>query len=98
MQSILSHLDHSARLQPKKCLFTFLDSTGKVQQEYSYQSFCDRTRRLAGAMREELGLHHGDRALLAYPPGLDSIVAFFACLRLGVIPVPVYAPPANSAE
>lgn len=31
----------------------------------------------------------GDRALLAYPAGLDFTVAFLACLRAGVIAVPV---------
>ena len=34
----------------------------------------------------------GDRVLLAYPPGLEMITAFFACIRLGWIPVPVYPP------
>lgn len=30
--------------------------------------------------------------LLVYPPSLDFIVAFVACLRAGVIAVPVYPP------
>lgn len=98
MESILRHLAHFERRQPNQCLFSYLDAVGKVQQEYTYRSFSDRTRRLAAVLKAELGLQHGDRALLVYPPGLDSIVAFFACLRLGVIPAPVYAPPANSAE
>ena len=34
----------------------------------------------------------GDPVLLVYPPGLDFIVAFVACLRAGVIAVPVYPP------
>ena len=44
-----------------------------------------------------MGLKRGDRALLVYPPGLEVIVAFFACARLGAIPVPVY-PPMNTNE
>ena len=34
----------------------------------------------------------GERVLLAYPPGVEMICAFFACVRLGLIPVPVYPP------
>src|SRR5207342_2277096 len=33
-----------------------------------------------------------DRVLLAYPPGLEMICAFFACAHAGLIPVPVYPP------
>ena len=38
------------------------------------------------------GLKPGDRALLVFPPSLDFIVAFYACLRAGVIAVPVFPP------
>ncbi len=34
----------------------------------------------------------GDRVLLVYPAGLEFIVAFFACLRARLIPVPVAVP------
>ncbi|HEX6203232.1 MAG TPA: AMP-binding protein, partial [Thermoanaerobaculia bacterium] len=34
----------------------------------------------------------GERALLAYPPGLDFAVAFLACLEAGVVAVPAYPP------
>jgi len=47
---------------------------------------------LAASLTGEFGLKRGDRALLVYPPGLELIVAFFACARIGVIPVPVYPP------
>jgi FkbH-like protein len=34
----------------------------------------------------------GERALLLYPPGLEYIVAFVACLYAGVVAVPAYPP------
>jgi len=34
----------------------------------------------------------GDRVLLVYLPSLDFIVAFLACFRAGLVPVPVYPP------
>ena len=39
----------------------------------------------------------GDRALLLYPSGLDSVTAFFGCLYAGVIAVPAYPPRANES-
>lgn len=39
----------------------------------------------------------GDRALMLYPPGLDFIVAFFACLYAGLIAVPAYPPRRNQS-
>src|SRR5690606_9868828 len=38
---------------------------------------------------------HGDRALLAYGPGMDSVRAFWACLYGGIIPVPAPSPEAT---
>ena len=36
----------------------------------------------------------GDRVILAAQPGLEYVIGFFACLRAGMIAVPVF-PPAN---
>lgn len=56
----------------------------------------EATRRLAGHIAgntdEGLGIAPGERVLLVYPPSLDFIVTFLACLRAGVVAVPVYPP------
>jgi thioester reductase-like protein len=59
---------------------------------YSYESFLHRTKVIAGHLRKEHGFSSQDRLLLAYPPGLEMICAFFGCVRAGLIPVPVYPP------
>jgi acyl-CoA synthetase (AMP-forming)/AMP-acid ligase II/acyl carrier protein len=46
----------------------------------------------AAAERLAARIRPGERAILLYPQGLDFIVAFFACLYTGVIPVPVSVP------
>jgi thioester reductase-like protein len=97
METILDRLDHWTRRWPDKCLFTFQDATGREKARYRYGEFSERTRSLAGWLRNGCGLEQGDRALLVYPPGLEMIVAFFACLRVGAIPAPVFAPPAGGA-
>ena len=37
-------------------------------------------------------LRRGDRAMLIFLPSLDFILAFLACLRAGIVPVPCYPP------
>jgi len=43
-------------------------------------------------LRTQLGLRHGDRVVLSFPPGLDFLVTFVACITQGIIAVPVYPP------
>lgn len=85
-------------VQPHERYCCFLDLHGNETQSYTYLGFHERTRCLAEYLSRQVGLRRGDRALLVYPPGLEIIVAFFACARLGVIPVPVYPPRLTSIE
>src|ERR1043165_7877775 len=91
MNSIIDYLEQWAAAQPDKCAFSFLDIHGKETASYTYVNFSNRTRTLAVYLSQHAGLKYGDRVLLVYPPGLEVIVAFYACVRVGVIPVP--APP-----
>ncbi len=69
-----------------------LDLNGNPLECYTYASFLHRTKAIAGHLRDEHGFAPGERLLLAYPPGLEMICAFFGCVRAGLIPVPVYPP------
>ena len=92
MASILDHLDRLGNKHPNKLLYSFLDLNGNPLESYTYASFLHRTRAIAGHLRDEHGFAMGERLLLAYPPGLEMICAFFGCVRAGLIPVPVYPP------
>lgn len=37
----------------------------------------------------------GERALLLYPPGMDFLIGYYACLTAGVVAVPAYPPRRN---
>ena len=90
--SILDHLDRLADEHPDKLLYSYLDVNGDPIESYTYASFIHRTEAIAGHLLKEGRFAPGDRLLLAYPPGLEMICAFFGCVRAGLIPVPVYPP------
>jgi len=90
--SILGKLDSLGDQHPNKVLYSYIDVNGNPIGGYSYESFLHRTKVIAGHLRKEHGFASQDRLLLAYPPGLEMICAFFGCVRAGLIPVPVYPP------
>jgi thioester reductase-like protein len=90
--SILGRLDRLADEHPDKLLYSYLDVNGDPIESYTYASFLHRAQVIAGHLWKEDRFAAGDRLLLAYPPGLEMICAFFGCVRAGLIPVPVYPP------
>jgi thioester reductase-like protein len=92
MASILVQLDRLGEEHPHKLLYSYLDLNGNPIDSYSYGSFLHRTKAIAEHLRREHRFAAEDRLLLAYPPGLEMICAFFGCVRAGLIPVPVYPP------
>jgi len=96
--SILDKLDRLGDEHPHKLLYSYLDLNGHPIEGYSYQSFLHRTKVIAGHLRREHRFAAQDRLLLAYPPGLEMICAFFGCVRAGLIPVPVYPPTSHGFQ
>ncbi|MEO6456239.1 MAG: fatty acyl-AMP ligase [Ginsengibacter sp.] len=98
MDSIFEKLDFWADKNPEKLLYSFLDIDGNVVEKYSYREFIQRTNIIAANLHKNYKFKKNDRILLAYPPGLEVICAFFACARLGLIPVPVYPPTSHGFQ
>src|SRR5580700_5883757 len=96
--SILGHLDRLADEHPDKLLYSYLDVNGDPLESYTYASFLQRVEAIAGHLWKEGRFAAGDRLLLAYPPGLEMICAFFGCVRAGLIPVPVYPPSSHGFQ
>jgi thioester reductase-like protein len=92
MASILDTLDRLGQDHPHKLLYSYIDLNGNSLESYSYASFLRRTKAIAGHLLKDGRFAPQDRLLLAYPPGLEMICAFFGCVRAGLIPVPVYPP------
>src|SRR6202167_3659255 len=96
--SILSKLDKLGDEHPHKLLYSYIDLNGNPLEGYSYESFLHRTKVIAGHLRKEHRFAAHDRLLLAYPPGLEMICAFYGCVRAGLIPVPVYPPSSHGFQ
>src|ERR1700692_2602475 len=92
MAPILDHLDRLADEHPDKLLYSYIDVNGNPIESYTYASFLHRAQAIAAHLWKRGRFAAGDRLLLAYPPGLEMICAFFGCVRAGLIPVPVYPP------
>lgn len=95
MENLAADLGRFASIQPDAVLYSFLDGAGRVVESYTYRAFDERTNFVAGALLDGGRVAPGDRVALVYAPGLEFIVAFFACIKFGAIPVPV--PPPNAS-
>ncbi|GHO97478.1 non-ribosomal peptide synthetase [Reticulibacter mediterranei] len=77
-----------AASQPEKVAYIFLQDGEAVELRLTYAELNRRVRVLASHLQKLV--KSGSRALLLYPPGLDFIIAFYACLSAGIIAVPTY--------
>lgn len=92
MQNILDKIEFWAHKFPDRTMYSFLDVNGVQLEQYSYQEFEEKTNAIASYLSQYTHLKSSERVLLLFPPGLGIMVAFFSCIKLGLIPVPV-APP-----
>eukprot|EP00602_Paraphysomonas_sp_CaronLab_P005346 CAMPEP_0185017988 /NCGR_PEP_ID=MMETSP1103-20130426/833_1 /TAXON_ID=36769 /ORGANISM="Paraphysomonas bandaiensis, Strain Caron Lab Isolate" /LENGTH=1086 /DNA_ID=CAMNT_0027547625 /DNA_START=99 /DNA_END=3356 /DNA_ORIENTATION=- len=77
-----------------KVALSFLDKKGDVEAAVTYEEVDAITTAIGHHLVSAQGaaLKPGDRVLLVYPPSLDFILAFLACLKTGVVAVPVFPP------
>ncbi|OZY86401.1 hypothetical protein CBP51_05070 [Cellvibrio mixtus] len=94
LDSIVEILNSHASQLPDKDAFIFLDSDGRETERLSFRELDDQVKSVALSLLEKI--EPGDRVILCYPPGLDYVIAFYACLYAGIIAVPVYPPQGRS--
>mmetsp|Transcript_18922 Transcript_18922/g.26657 ORF Transcript_18922/g.26657 Transcript_18922/m.26657 type:complete len:768 (-) Transcript_18922:76-2379(-) len=98
MDSLLDALKKWCEVQPNKPLWTYLDDKCKIKEAATYFEIDKRSSNLATWLIREYNLKAGDRVILVYPPSLDFIISFMACIRVGLIAVPVYPPDPRKAK
>ena len=67
--SILDHLDRLADEHPNKLLYSYLDVNGDPIESYTYASFLQRTKAIAGHLLERGSFRGGRPAAACLPAG-----------------------------
>ncbi|MCD4679830.1 MAG: fatty acyl-AMP ligase [Bacteroidales bacterium] len=75
---------------PSKQLYVFLLDGEKEELSITYDQLVIKAKMLAQKLDDVT--EKNDRILLFYPPGLEYIIAFYACMFKGLIAVPAYPP------
>lgn len=83
-------MEHHAQLTQDINNVNFLNNNADLVESMNYLQLSLKAKAIAAKLQTYV--KPGDRILLLYPPGLDFICAFFACLYAGVIAVPAYPP------
>ena len=89
MKSLVDHVRSDAEHYPGESAFAFLRDD-PAEETLTRAELWDRVSRASAEIRSFASA--GDRALIAYPPGFDFIVALLGCMHAGVVAVPVYPP------
>lgn len=90
IRTLVDLLSVRAYNTPDKCIYEFIDDLQSVPKKVTYRQLFSRVRAIAHYL-QELKLQD-QRILLLFPPGLDYIIGFYACLAAGAIAVPTYPP------
>ncbi len=93
--TVVDRLLGQAGAAPERIAFTFVRDDGS-DDSLTTGELVSRVEALAGMLAGEA--RPGERALLLYPPGLAFVVAFFACLRAGLVAVPAPLPRRQAGE
>jgi len=88
--TILDALDHWAEVSASRNVFSFIDGRGDVAATLSFAQLQYRAKQLAAQLHQTHKV--GERVVLLLPTGPEFVVAFFACLYAGVLPVPLSLP------
>ena len=94
LQNLASqHPVRAASPQGNRIAYTFLEDGEKPSASLTYRSLDEKARAIAAYLQSQLSV--GERVLLVYPQGLESIAAFFGCLYAGIVAIPAPAPEAT---
>eukprot|EP00850_Spirogloea_muscicola_P015430 SM000118S25573 [mRNA] locus=s118:32980:40361:- [translate_table: standard] len=88
--------DRNVAAAPAKVACLWVDDNGDAVRALTYAQLQTTSLDISHALLARWGAKPGDRVVLVYPPGLEFLEAFLACLRSGIIAVPVYPPNPSS--
>jgi len=83
-------LRHQAVVRAEQRVYTFLHDGETVSEHLTFAEMDLKVRAIAAHIQAYA--KPGDRTLMLYPPGLDYLCAFMACLYADVVAIPAYPP------
>ena len=90
IRTLAELFDDVCRRRPNQFAYGFVRDTLELESQLTYGELEHRVRSFAGHLARRA--QPGARALLLYPPGLDVVCAFWACMCAGLVPVPAPGP------
>ncbi len=90
----LRRIELWVNIKPDALALSFVDHCGMEEEHLTYRELKESYVRTSHFLLDlqGAGLDRGDRCLLAFPPSLEFVVYFLACLEAGVVAVPVIPP------
>src|SRR5258708_35848512 len=88
LKNIIGRLMGAVDSHPDALLDAFLNGAGEITDSYTYRRLHERSNHVAARLTATGKVVYDQPVLLVYPPGLEFIVAFYACIKVGAIPVP----------
>lgn len=83
---------------PDHVLYTVINSKGQEVQKLTCSQLHKKAEKVACLLLEKSQLNNGDHVALIFPPSVDLVIAFYACLFVGIIPVPIRPPHAQNIQ
>lgn len=89
-ENLIDLLLYRAAHSGEKTAYSFLENGEAVSETINYADFCERVLALAATLQQRCSPR--DRVLILYPPCIEYMVGFFACLCADLIAVPLFPP------
>ena len=94
INNIVECLQRNSIEKPDEIAYEFVKDLSLTTEKIPYKQLHSDVCKIARNLLQRVA--PGDCVLLLYPPSIDYIKAFFACLMAGVVAIPVYPPKKNS--
>ncbi|CAG8438042.1 6829_t:CDS:10 [Ambispora gerdemannii] len=96
-QNIVEILIWRSRITPDDVAYTSLDIRGREGKPTSWKKLNNKIATIANYLQKK-GCKPGGHTVLLFPHGLDYIVTLYACLVIGITPIPLAPPDTNRAK
>ena len=81
-----------ASTNPDHVLYSVINAKGQEVQKLTCSQLHKKAERVACLLVEKGQLQAGDHVALVFNPSVELVAAFYGCLYVGVVPVPIRPP------